>query len=173
MARAVSPSYFVFEGDGGLNNPARPTLAQVGGAAFVDSTQHPPIPDEQPCAPDYNQINFIAYVAALLLPAATIGVTVTGTTPALNSVIALNRSISTVTVTNPDVSVARQALGQYRVSITSTKLPQITWAPRAHANKAGSAAASASRVSAGVYDVYLSNNTGAIDCSFSLEVSGY
>ena len=172
-SRIYSPSYFVYEGDGGLNPPARPTLDQVGGAAFTNDTMNPPDPDQQPMAEDYNQINYIAYCASLMIPALVIGVTLTGTTMTLNRVIAINRNISLLTSANPDISFSRTSVGHYAFGVPVAKLPQMSFPPMAFANKAGAAAASAAWLSSGSYVVYTSDNTGLIDCSFVLCVSGY
>lgn len=172
MSRTVSPEYFVIEGDGGVNAPARPTVDQVGGAAFVNDTANPPIPDQQPVAEDFNQITLCAWSAAKMMPAIRVGVT-SGAPPALNAVVAASRNISTLLVANQDVSVTRTAQGHYQVVVSTTKLPQKDSPPKAFANKAGACAASASWSSAGHYEVYVSDATGLIDADFTLEVSGY
>lgn len=172
MPRTVSPDYFVLEGDGGSNTPARPTIDQVGGAAFVNDTYNPPIPDQQPTAEDFNQITLCAWAAVKMMPVIRVGVTA-GAPPALNAIVAANRNISTVLVTNPDISVTRTSQGRYEVVLPTTKLPQKDSPPKAYANKAGAAAASAVWTSAGHYDVYVSDATGVIDADFVLEVSGY
>lgn len=172
MSRTISPSYFVLEGDGGVNPPARPTLDQVGGAAFTNDTAYPPIPDQQPTAEDYNQVSLCTWAASLMIPVLRVGVT-SGAPPSLNSVRAVHRNFSTLLAANPDVSVSRTAQGHYQVTVSTTKLPQKDSDPRAYANKAGACAASAVWTSSGVYDVYVSDATGLIDASFTLEISGY
>jgi hypothetical protein len=174
MTRTASPAYFVVEGDGGINAPAIPTLDQMSGAAFTDDTAYPPIPDQQPTAADWNQVSFTAWADTKLTPKLTVGIT-GGVSPTINSVIAANRNISTTTGTssNGDVAVSHVGTGHYTITVTYTKLPPQTCPPKAHANVAGAAAASAFRTGAGVVDVYVSNNSGLIEGSFTLDMSGY
>jgi hypothetical protein len=180
MARVTSPAYFVFEGDLGSNLPARPTLDQMGGAAFVNcvAPDQAPIPDEEPLAEDFNQISLVAWAASKMMPALIVGCD-GASSPVLTSVVAVNRNISTNAPTNPDISVTHSATGHYVVQVyanatsPSAKLPPMTWGPMANANKSGKAAASAAWNSAGKYDVYTHDNTGAIDAAFTLSISGY
>jgi hypothetical protein len=172
MTRTASPDYFVLEGDLGSNVPAVPTLDQMSGADFTDDLENPPIPDQQPTAADWNQVAFTAWAAAKMAPRLSIGCT-GGSSPALNSVVAMNRNISTNTPTNPDIALSHIATGHYTVAIPTAKLPAMTMPPRAWANKAGACAASASWVSAGLIAVYTSDSTGLIDAAWTLEVSGY
>lgn len=176
MSRIVSPAYFVIEGDGGSNTPKRPTLDQLSGANFSNcvAPYQAPIPDEEPLAEDWNQLAFTVWALSQMMPVLIVGIT-GGASPALNKVIAPNRNIDQTVPTNANVSVAHQGTGHYRVTIgsASTLLPQISWPPQAFANKTGSCAASAAWVSAGVYDIYLSDNTGAIEANCSLAISGY
>jgi hypothetical protein len=174
MSRTVSPTYFVFEGDGGSNPPARPTIDQVGGANFTDCTEpgYAPIPDIQPMSADYNQLSLIAWAASRMMPVLKIGVT-SGIPPTINAVVAVSRNVSLLLSANPDVQVTRASQGHWQIVVSTTKLPQSDSPPKAFANNAGACAVSAVWSSAGHYDVYTSDATGLIDAGFTLELSGY
>ena len=173
----TAPDYFTLEGDPG--NAVPPTIVALddgtGGAgdgalcAFLSNDQEfMPNPGQEPDARDLNQTAYLAWAAGVMIPKISIAIHISGTTPSVQSLIAPNR-----TIVSANITPTRTALGVYTIAVPQTKLPQKTMPPKAYANKGGRAAASAVWTSSALYTVYLTDDAGAIDCDFTLDVFGY
>lgn len=116
----TSPVYPVYEGDGGLNAPKRPTASvDLGGLDFVDSVKYPPKDRERLSATDYMQTTMSLERIARMVPVLIVDVLVDDV-PDLTvvNVVSTNDALTTANVTP-----SRLSLGKYRITIPSGKLP--------------------------------------------------
>lgn len=172
-------AYFSLEGD--VASSTAPfiiplddgTGTSVGGnnvlTAWLQNDQaNMPNPGDQPDARDLNQMAFLAWAAGVMMPKLIVSVQYSASTYSAVSLIAPNRNIQTA-----DITLTKNSTGNVTVVVPTAKLPQKTLNPIAAPNNAGIASASAVWASSGHYTVYLANNSGALDCGFTLQVWGY
>lgn len=174
-----APSYFTLEGD--PDNSIDPyiiplddgTGTSVGGddvlTAWLQNDQaNMPNPGDQPDARDLNQEAYLAWAAGVMIPKLIVSVQYSASTYSVASFIAPNRNISA-----SDIQLTKNSTGNVTVAVTAAKLPQKTLEPVATPNNTDIASASAVWASSGNYTVYLSNNSGALDCGFTIQIWGY
>jgi len=68
----TTPNYCTFDGDP-VNSvaPYVPTVADMGGASFVDDAEYPPIPEQDVMAGDVNQMQNLLVRTCRMMPKAT------------------------------------------------------------------------------------------------------
>lgn len=121
----TSPTYPVFEGDGGANTPLRPVAeTHLGGLQFQDHPTKPPADKRRMSATDFMQTTMTVERAARMVPALVVDVDGTGTL-AISGVICTNDA-----VTASSVSVTSAATGSYVVTWTAGSLPPRRVRPR-------------------------------------------
>lgn len=135
----TSPVYPVYEGDGGVNAPKRPTAdVDLGGLGFVDSVKYPPKDRERLSATDYMQVTMslerIARMTPVLVADFDIEVGLTGNP---DYVVCVNDTVTTASVTLSETSS-----GHYRVTIPAGKIPTANCKPKVDVINSGGAVAS-------------------------------
>lgn len=170
----TSPVYPVFEGDGGSNLPKRPTASvDLGGLDFVDSVEYPPKDREILSATDYLQFTMSLERVARTIPmlrADVYGYAAMTPGTATTNVVSVNGTLTTANVT-----VERLALGKYRVTYPTGKLPTANSKPVAILLKGagGTASAEVTAFTSTTVDVWTYNFGGALsntDVYFTVEV---
>lgn len=134
----TSPLYPVFEGDGGVNVPKRPTASvDLGGLDFVDSIKYPPKDRERISASDFMQITMSVERIARCIPVliADLQLETAGGQVTL-SVYSVNDALTVANVVTTEVSS-----GVYRVTFPASSLPTANGRPVAQViNSNGSVA---------------------------------
>lgn len=125
----ASPSYPVYEGDGGHNAPRRPTAwVDLGGLDRTDATNPPPVDRQELASTDVMQATMslerIARMAPNLVAELTL---VTGAPHAAASVACVNDMIIPA-----DVVVTNTATGKYRINYPPSRLPVSNCSPYAN-----------------------------------------
>lgn len=121
----TSPVYPVFEGDGGVNAPKRPTAdVDLGGLSFVDSVKYPPKDRERLSATDYMQATMSLERVARMIPVLIVEGGLETGGPGIDAVVSVNDALTT-----GNISVTENSSGVYTVSIPSGKLPTSSGRP--------------------------------------------
>lgn len=122
----TSPVYPVFEGDGGVNAPKRPTASvDLGGLSFTDSVKYPPKDRERLSATDYMQVTMSLERIARMSPVLIVDILVDDVPDlAVVGVTSVNDVLTTA-----NVVPSRLSLGKYRITIPSGKLPTANGRP--------------------------------------------
>lgn len=133
----TSPIYPVFEGDGGLNTPKRPTAdVDLGGLDFVDSVKYPPKDRERLSCTDYMQVTMSLERVARMTPVLIVEGSVEGGSASVTSIVSTNDSLTTANVT-----IAEGSTGVYTITIPAARLPPAIGRPSAESiNGAGGVA---------------------------------
>lgn len=113
----ASPTYFVFDGDGGANAPRKPSSADVGGYAKLDDADYPPDPTTMLAAADWNQIARLIEGMGRLIGCATITVAA-GVSAVITGAVGLGTGITTATFT-----LVRNGAGDYSITWPASKFP--------------------------------------------------
>lgn len=82
--------------------PRRPTLDDVGGAAFEDDTSAPPIAGQMPAADDFNQDCKLTVALSAVIYVAFLEVVFSGGTPSVANVVSPVSGVTTGTFTVQD-----------------------------------------------------------------------
>jgi hypothetical protein len=133
-----TPTYAVFDGDGGANVPKRPVAStDLGGLYKVNDIKYAPNPDTQVTAEDVKQWEMCIERMARMLPVLKFDITLTtsmtGAHPA--HVSCVNNAIGT-----SDVNVSETGYGTYRASWSPSTLPASNGAPMVTVIKTGTPA---------------------------------
>lgn len=100
----TSPTWPVFDGDGGTNTPKRPTTDDMGGLLFENSIAYPPTDGRRPRAENWKEVEWAIEAIAHMMPIAKVDVTWSGTAVTAVTVIsasneaALQSAITTSTI---------------------------------------------------------------------------
>ena len=115
----TSPDYYVLDGDPGASiEPRRPTLADVGGAAFVDDQAYPPDPTTMPSAAMENQNEKLIQGFGKVVPIAILSIKFAAGTPGIDRMTALGSLLEAAHFT-----IAKLGVGYTRISWAANKLP--------------------------------------------------
>lgn len=117
------PTYNAFDGDGGSNVPRRPSLDDLGGAAYQDFV---PLPDEttMPSSAMENQNEMVLHGVTKLMDIAKIYVTFPGGVPTKTTVVGAGDIFST-----SDVTLTDNGNGDTTVAIGTNALPTEVFPP--------------------------------------------
>lgn len=105
-----------------VGTPRRPSLADLGGGAFVDDATYPPDPGTMPSAAMENQNEFQVAAVAKVMPACVICVKITAGTPSINKFSAPSGLVITGTFTVTD-----NGTGDTSVTWPANTFPALTF----------------------------------------------
>jgi hypothetical protein len=115
----TSPLYSVFEGDGGVNAPKRPTaLVDLGGLSFTDNIKFPPKDREHLSSSDFMQATRCEEAIARMIPVMRVELSLATGAVSVTSVVAVNSALTTTNVT-----VTETGSGLYTVQWPASMLP--------------------------------------------------
>lgn len=156
----TSPVYPVFEGDGGVNAPKRPTAdVDLGGLSFIDSVKYPPKDRERLSATDYMQATMSLERVARMIPVLIVDATLVTSPSAMPLyVLSVNDALTTANVT-----ISETGTGAYRVTIPSGKLPTAAASPEATiiGNGSGVCMAGITASTATTFDIIVRDYAGS------------
>lgn len=112
------PLFNVFDGDGGSNVPRRPSLDDLGGAAYEDDQQYPPDPLTMPSAAMENQNEMVLYGLAKMGATALVYVKFTGGTPAIDTLVSPGNLLEIA-----DFTITDNGDGDTSVVVAANKIP--------------------------------------------------
>jgi len=115
----TTPTFCTFDGDP-LNAvyPARPTVDEMGGAAFVDDDLYPPVPEQNVTAADVNEMQNLLTRACRMIPTASFWVRKNGATMTLLGFKSCNDLLL-----NTDISVSTDGGNNMIIQWPRHKLP--------------------------------------------------
>lgn len=165
----TSPTYPVFEGDGGAHTPLRPTASlHLGGLEFQDHPTHPPTDRRRMSSTDFMQSTMTIERCASVVPVLQVDCTGHATTPTINSVASAN-----TTLTSSNVTISRTGTGAYDIQWPSSKLPPATIRPRAFVSTADRRISwSQTGNTISVACVVASTGSATDSCAFSIDCFG-
>lgn len=159
----TTPSTCVFD----LTPPRRPGIDDVGGGAKQDDIFFPPDPVEMPTGADDNQHQNLHVRACGIVPAATVTVHFSGSTPSVFLVQALSLAVVSGTFTVTDLGV-----GITKLSWAANKFPARIADHRAWAT-GGAIASATAETGTNFVTVRTGNAAGAAaDIPFVVDIMG-
>jgi len=156
----ATPTYSVFDGDGGANTPKRPVAAtDLGGLNKKNVLGYEPDPDEQVTAEDVMQWERCIEAMGRMIPMLNADLYLQSGASVTINVTSVKTSLNTTNVVVTDVGP-----GHYRVTVPVNSLPATNGRPvtfLASASSANVAHTFALEVSSNEWDVYIQNTSHA------------
>jgi hypothetical protein len=121
----TTPEYCTFDGDPtNLIQPYRPSVNDMGGAAFVNDDADPPIAEQNVCAPDINEMQELIVRACRMMETCRVDYYWSG------SALTLQAFASTNDIhTAASFSTAVVSTGIYEITHPAATLPATNWRP--------------------------------------------
>jgi hypothetical protein len=155
----ATPTYSVFDGDGGVNPPKRPVAAtDLGGLNKKNVLGYEPDPDERVTAEDVMQWERCIEAMGRMLPMLHVDLYLAAATAQVINVVSVKSSLTTANVTAVEIGT-----GHYRVTVPAYSLPSSNAKPMAYLTGGISATiahASAATTSSVQWEIYTQNASG-------------